>query len=172
MKHDLMADAPEQKLGHLSASAPIDLASRAVHSSACLPASEPSTPMTIRFTVEPRVAIGVLPPMNSAALSALGGSGHRQHAAEHRPFEQPVEDRSPEWLAEWSYVDQQREHGEDRKRDHKLHPRLERLPPQEQPRRALVWVAHLSGIIFATSHGPQMGRCRVPWDRVACGRSV
>src|SRR5713226_1191117 len=112
-------------------SEPIDLASRAVHSSACLPATEPSTPMTIRFTVELRVAIGVLPPMNSAALSALGGSGHRQHAAEHRPFEQPVEDRSPEWLAEWSYVDHLLLQAEDRIRDHKLHPRLERLPPQE-----------------------------------------
>src|SRR5260370_8591189 len=99
--------------------------------------------MTIRFTVELRVAIGVLPPMNSGALSALGGGRHRQHAAEHRPFEQPVEDGSPEWLAEWSYVDHQRERSEDRNRDHKLYPRLEGLPPQQHPRPPLVYAAPL-----------------------------
>src|SRR6266852_418998 len=152
---------------------PIDFPSRAVHSSACLPASEPSTPMTIRFTVELRVAIGAFPLMKSASAPALGGRRHREPATQHRPFEQPIEDRPAERLAEWSYVDQQHEDGEDRKRDRQLLPGLERFPPQDQPRRAWSgWVAHLSGIIFATSNGPQMGCGRLRWVRGAGGRRV
>src|SRR5437660_9529624 len=136
----------------------IAFASRAANSSALLPESEPSTPTTIRFKLRV-VAMSALLRMESLTPStALGRRGHREQTAQHATFEQAIEDRAQQWLIEWADIDHQHEHREDRKRHQKLVPCLQRFPPKDKPGHALrrrgTGVAHCSGIIFATSHGP------------------
>src|SRR5258706_13290023 len=75
-------------------------------------------------------------PSESAPAASLGACRHGHQSAENSPFEQSVKDRAGNWLAERADVDQEGEHGEDRKRDRELHPRLQALPPDHQSWRA------------------------------------
>src|SRR4029077_4891919 len=106
----------------------------------------------------------------SAPSAALGGRRHRQQAAQQSSLEQPVKDGSQQRLAEGADVDQQHEHGEDRKRDRQLTPRLQRLPPEKQP-GSLGWVAHLSGIIVRNVTWALDGRWRA-WESCCCVRGA
>lgn len=83
----------------------------------------------------------------SASPASLRASRHRHEAAEDGPFEQPVKDRSRDRLAERADVDQEGEHGRDRKRDRELHPRLQPLPPDHQAWR-LRSLFHLEPLLY------------------------
>src|SRR6478736_4736622 len=108
-------------------------------------------------------------PAESASAASLRAGRHRHQPGEDRPLEQPVEDRTGDWLAERPDVDQEGEHGEDRERDRELHPRLETLPPDHRAWR-FRFLLHPEPLLYlmATTFELMRGGGRLPNLALLC----